>query len=136
MSLLLKSYENTSFWNFGHFQFVTVLFGFNSTSKFRKSFWSNRVFVGYTVLIFCVISWILVFVTNGSTAVLPSQDEYDSWVSRLFNVQPGIPVNFRILQLSFIGLHLVMAVGWERFWDRRFHPPVKLDNNSDMDRLL
>jgi hypothetical protein len=127
-SLLLKSFENTSFWNFGHFHFVIVLIGFNCTSRFRKSMWSNRAFVGYCGFILAVLAWIVLFVRDESS---------NSWALGFFNVQPGIPFLFRFVQLVFVCIHLVMAVAWERFWQRFFHPPFKLsDSDFTLDRLL
>jgi hypothetical protein len=61
-----------------------------------------------------VLTFLLISLLNTSTAKLPSENEYDSFLAWLFLTQPGIPSSFRYLQLGLTFLHLLLSIGWER----------------------
>ncbi|KAJ3367303.1 hypothetical protein HDU91_001541 [Kappamyces sp. JEL0680] len=135
--LQIKSYENTVLWNFGHFQFVITIFALSFKSHYRLPFWTNRYFTYYVAFVFSLLALQMLFLTNASTAVLPGPQEYDSWLSLLFTVQPGIPFEFRLLQLVFTAIHAGLALGWEWYWDKVLYKHVLANgDDSEAARLL
>jgi hypothetical protein len=54
---------------------------------------------------------------NNSTAVLPGENEYDSFLSWIFLVTPGVPFSFRFAQFGLTITHLIISIGWERVVD-------------------
>jgi magnesium-transporting ATPase (P-type) len=132
----IKSYENTSLWSFGHFQFVIVIFAINFRSHYRLAFWTNHYFTFYTIFISSILVLMLLFMSNSSTATLPGPDEYDSVITAAFNVQPGIPFGYRLIQLTFTLFHLGCAVVWEVYWDSRILYPFKGLKRSEFESLL
>jgi hypothetical protein len=124
LSFLIKSHENTSLWNFGHFQFVIVIIAISVCSQYRKPLWTNKWFSYYSIFIFSLLSLQLLFMENKNPSPVP-YGGYDTFLSAWFNVAPGIPFSFRALQFLFILLHLISAIILELAWNWYRHERLR-----------
>lgn len=111
-NLVIKSYENTSVWQFTHFQFVIVAFAISCISHYRLPFYTNAYFSWYALIIFTCLTYIIL-IPNSSHAILPGRNEYATYIDFLFNTQANIPFSFRIGQYALILFHLSLSVIWE-----------------------
>jgi hypothetical protein len=116
----VKSHENNVVWNLGHFQYVIAIFAFNCISRFRKPFWTNRIFTSYFIIISTLLLGFLLLVRNTSTATIPGEDAYDNFLSKWLTVPPKIPLSFRFFQLGEILLQFILCTGLEVFIEKSF----------------
>ena len=112
---LIKSFENTSDWLFGHILFSMVAFSFCVKSRYRQPFWTNYLFTGYFVFIFIVTCCMLLFLVNTSAATEPGPAEYSNGLALAFNIQTNIPFSFRATQFAIICAACIASVCWEIF---------------------
>jgi hypothetical protein len=83
-----------------------------------------------------ILSWQLLYLTNSGASKLPGPLEYDSTLSSWFNIAPGIPFSFRLLQLFFIVFHLFCSIVLELSWNWYRHEKSKTTRSSELLPLL
>lgn len=117
LSFAIKTFENTSIWMYSHLQFGIVVFSISLYSNYRLPVWTNWYFVSYWIFIMSFMGSLLLFANNYSTAQVPSDGEYDSFLAWFFHIQPGIPFLFRSFQFVLSIVHFCCSIAWEQAVD-------------------
>lgn len=111
---VLKCYENTSIWQFSHFFFIAIAVSISSTSHFRMQIQSNRYLCTYIVIIYIICFYILLS-PNSSDSMVAGFSQYPSLLDWTFNVQPKIPISFRVGQMGLVIAHLFLSLVLEMY---------------------
>ncbi|KAJ3119335.1 hypothetical protein HK098_005586 [Nowakowskiella sp. JEL0407] len=102
--LLVSSHENTSFWLFAHFQFISVALAFCVAVNYRKPFWTNILFTFHIVLVLAA-----------GTAMVIAGDTHPAFpiLKYLFGIREGVSDGFRTSLGVLAGMNLVACILWE-----------------------